>query len=98
MPWLAPYRACGRAVALDVLDGQSVAQALNAALPARLVAMPGERWLRFVAQTELPEGEAYEAFIARTACVPTRDNPHDLFNLKTAATRARRGPAVGLAE
>ncbi len=25
-------------------------------------------------------GEAYEAFIHRTACVPTRDNLHDLFN------------------
>lgn len=36
--------------------------------------------LRFVDQRELPEGEAYEAFIARTACVPTRDNLHDLFN------------------
>jgi Protein of unknown function (DUF3025) len=37
--------------------------------------------VRFVAATELPEGEAYEAFIARTGCVPTRhDNLHDHFN------------------
>jgi hypothetical protein len=28
----------------------------------------------------LPAGEAYEAFIARTACIPTRDNAHDFFN------------------
>jgi hypothetical protein len=28
----------------------------------------------------LPAGEAYESFIARTSCVPTRDNLHDLFN------------------
>ena len=35
---------------------------------------------RFVAQSELPPGEAYEAFIARTGCIPTRDNLHDLFN------------------
>lgn len=34
----------------------------------------------FVAQSELPTGEAYEAFIARTGTVPTRDNLHDLFN------------------
>ena len=27
-----------------------------------------------------PGGEAYEAFIFRTGCVPTRDNLHDLFN------------------
>lgn len=36
--------------------------------------------LRFVAADSAPEGEAYEAFIFRTACVPTRDNVHDLFN------------------
>jgi Protein of unknown function (DUF3025) len=37
--------------------------------------------VRFVPATELPEGEAYEAFIARTGCVPTRDhNLHDHFN------------------
>ena len=35
----------------------------------------------FVAADALPEGEAYEAFIARTASVPTRDNNlHDHFN------------------
>jgi Protein of unknown function (DUF3025) len=36
--------------------------------------------VRFVAASALPEGEAYEAFIARTGCVPTRDNLHDHFN------------------
>lgn len=36
--------------------------------------------LRFVPQADLPDSEAYEAFIARTARVPTRDNLHDLFN------------------
>jgi hypothetical protein len=36
--------------------------------------------LRFVAADSAPPGEAYEAFIHRTACVPTRDNLHDLFN------------------
>ncbi len=36
--------------------------------------------LRFVPAAEAPAGEAYEAFIARTASVPTRDNLHDLFN------------------
>lgn len=36
--------------------------------------------VRFVSATELPDGEAYEAFIARTGCVPTRDNLHDHFN------------------
>jgi Protein of unknown function (DUF3025) len=36
--------------------------------------------VRFVAASELPAGEAYEAFIARTGCVPTRDNLHDHVN------------------
>jgi hypothetical protein len=36
--------------------------------------------VRFVATDALPRGEAYEAFIARTGCVPTRDNLHDHFN------------------
>ena len=36
--------------------------------------------LRFVSQNALPEGEAYESFIATTGNIPTRDNLHDLFN------------------
>ena len=52
--------------------------ALNAAATDDMVLGAGR--LQFVAQAALPAGEAYEAFIARTACVPTRDNLHDLFN------------------
>jgi hypothetical protein len=81
MPWLAPYRSIGRSVALNVLAGRPVRQALNAALLARpVVVMAGGHGLQFVAQDELPDDEAYEAFIARTGRVPTRDNVHDLFN------------------
>ena len=36
--------------------------------------------VRFVAATDLPDGEAYETFIARTGSVPTRDNLHDHLN------------------
>lgn len=36
--------------------------------------------LTFVSQNALPEGEAYESFIATTGNIPTRDNLHDLFN------------------
>ncbi|MBH0097039.1 DUF3025 domain-containing protein [Psychrobacter sp. NZS113] len=36
--------------------------------------------LKFVSQNALPEGEAYESFIATTGNIPTRDNLHDLFN------------------
>jgi hypothetical protein len=55
-------------------SSHSVAEALNAA------AAGIDGFVRFVEQSELPAGESYEAFIARTACVPTRDNLHDLFN------------------
>ena len=36
--------------------------------------------VRFVPASDAPPHEAYEAFIARTALVPTRDNLHDFFN------------------
>lgn len=36
--------------------------------------------IRFVGQACLPEGEAYESFIANTGKIPTRDNHHDLLN------------------
>lgn len=36
--------------------------------------------VRFVPAAELPSDEAYEAFIARTQNVPTRNNLHDHFN------------------
>ena len=41
---------------------------------------PADLPVRFVAADVLPAGEAYEAFIARTGLVPTRDNLHDAFN------------------
>jgi len=66
-PWLAPLRPW-----IDRLPtAGSVAAALNA------VASGGPH---FVAQAALPDGEAYEAYVARTDTVPTRDNLHDLFN------------------
>jgi hypothetical protein len=36
--------------------------------------------MRFVPQSDLPEGTAYEEFIGATGGVPTRDNLHDFFN------------------
>jgi len=77
--WMAPYRAPAGRVMQRLREGDSVAQALNAELDAsglRLAA--GD--LRFVPQSDVPRVEPYETFIARTACVPTRDNLHDLLN------------------
>ncbi len=71
LPWFAPYRELGPAVAARFAQGDNMAAALNAHCP-----VPG---LQFVAPSA--QGvEAYEAFVARTGCVPTRDNPHDFFN------------------
>ena len=80
-PWLAPFRQSGLQVAASLRAGATVAQALNLEMRGsldrpHLAAGP----LRFGAQCDLPAGRAYEAFIADTACVPTRDNLHDLFN------------------
>jgi len=69
-PWLLPYLPVARSV-LTSAKSDPVAAALNAA---------AEHGVRFVEQGALPADEPYESFIARTACVPTRDNLHDLFN------------------
>lgn len=77
----------------------SLAEALNATLadrPIELAAGP----LRFVPQRALPPGEAYEAFVCRSACVPTRDNAHDFFNglvwLQQPALKRRLNEMHGL--
>ena len=57
--------------------GYTCADALNAA--PFLTGCAGAP-VRFVPQTALPTGEAYEAFIYRTGQVPTRDGLHDFFN------------------
>ncbi len=69
--WLAPWRPLG-----EPLAGQARQIGLVGALNAS-VSAGGPR---FVDQADLPPGEAYEAFIARTASVPTRSNLHDFFN------------------
>ena len=70
-PWLTPLRAVGEPLAQRVAAGASVTEALNAA---------GAGPVRFVPQSDLPVGTAYESFIFDTASVPTRDNLHDFFN------------------
>ena len=55
-------------------------QAWFAPLREVAAAAPADLPVRFVSADELPAGVAYEAFIARTHSVPTRDNLHDSFN------------------
>ena len=70
-PWLSPWRSVGERVAQGVDAGQTVAQALNAQCIAPV---------RFIPQSELPSGTAYEQHIFDTGGVPTRDGLHDFFN------------------
>ena len=65
-PWLAPYAQTAHGV-----SGSNVANALNAAPKSPV---------RFVPQSDLPNGQPYEQFIFDTQTVPTRDNLHDFFN------------------
>jgi hypothetical protein len=72
-PWLLPHAAVARRI-VAAGNSHSVADALIAAAVGRA------DFVRFVQQSDLPAGEPYEGFIARTGCVPTRDNLHDLLN------------------
>jgi hypothetical protein len=74
-PWLQAWRARGQPLAEAVATGLSCAQALNL-FAEQVPTCP----VRFVPQSELPPGQAYETFIFATQQVPTRDGLHDFFN------------------
>ena len=61
-------------------DAASVSDALNAGAAGLGLRNAAGLPVRFVPQSELPEGQAYEQFIGATGSVPTRDNLHDFFN------------------
>ncbi|RYF78109.1 MAG: DUF3025 domain-containing protein [Comamonadaceae bacterium] len=69
-PWFTPYEAAQRA-----LIPHAALPAAQALQKARHPACP-----QFVPQGSLAADEPYEAHIARTDTVPTRDNLHDFFN------------------
>jgi hypothetical protein len=72
-PWLSPYTLLAQRV-LHAANSHSVVAALNAARSDSPASA------HFIEHSELPAGEPYESFVARTGCVPTRENLHDLFN------------------
>ena len=76
-PWFAPWRELGEPTSQLALQQLSVAEALNAIDHA---AKREASEVKFVPQSALPEGQAYEDFIFKTAQVPTRDGLHDFFN------------------
>ena len=89
-PWFAPWRELGEPTAHRALQQENVAEALNAThaiTQQRSAAVANHSApqceandVTFVPQSALPEGQAYEDFIFKTAQVPTRDGLHDFFN------------------
>lgn len=79
-PWLADWRAVGEPIAQQVAAGCPQPEALNQTLmqAPSLAHVPVP--VRFVPQTDLPEGQAYEDFIFARGQVPTREGLHDFFN------------------
>ena len=71
--WLLPYLPLAQQLLVNA-SSRSVAATLEEARN------DARECPRFIGHSELPSNEPYEAFIARTGCVPTRDNLHDLFN------------------
>jgi hypothetical protein len=62
------------------LAGFDPAQASPCNTVADFLNQAGFASVRFVPQSALPDGLAYEQFIFANGCVPTRDNLHDFFN------------------
>ncbi|MEY4883847.1 MAG: hypothetical protein RIS34_1701 [Pseudomonadota bacterium] len=80
MPWLAPWQELGQAVTARVSSGQSCHAALNAALGAGATPVTPTSPVTFVAQADLPPGQAYEHYIFNSKQCPTREGLHDFFN------------------
>lgn len=101
-PAFAPLAAIGAPIADAIARGADLRDALNAQPAAQAIRTYGGHALRFVPQDVLPAGIAYEAHIAATGEVPTRDNLHDFFNAliwlhwprAKAALNARQARAI----
>lgn len=89
-PWLKPLRWTGQAVAQRIEQGVELHAALNemtpllptpqqkSLCPGQAVALQGVP--RFVPQSDLPSGRAYEDYIFHSGHCPTRFGLHDFFN------------------
>ncbi len=75
-PWLAGLRELGEPLSLQE---DWIRSATGVAAARGLCNLNGQR-IRFIPQDQLPAGTPYEAHIAATGEVPTRQNFHDFFN------------------
>ncbi|WP_424192719.1 DUF3025 domain-containing protein [Ampullimonas aquatilis] len=74
-PWLAEYAALANS-----LEAQELHQQLNRHAAVSGLCNSHGAPIQFLPQSCLSEGMAYEAHIAATGQVPTRNNWHDAFN------------------
>jgi hypothetical protein len=94
-PWFVPLATDAGAVHRALCSGSNLPQALTGQIRAdgAQALAHGPRPLRFVPQSDLPDGVPYESHIFDTGCVPTRENLHDFFNgliwLRFPATKRR---------
>ena len=90
-PWLAPVAANGLVVRQVCEQGRPLGEVLTDHAMALRGAPLGA--LRFVPQSDLPAGTAYEQHIFDTGRVPTREGLHDFFNglcwMRFPATKRR---------
>ena len=70
-PWFAPWREPGESISDRVAQDAPLHQALNHG---------GRAPVRFVEQSALPAGTAYEHFIRGSGNCPVRPGLHDFFN------------------
>lgn len=101
-PAFASLASVGAPIAQTVARGADLRDALNAHPLTQAIHTSGGHALHFIPQDTLPAGTAYEAHIAATGAVPTRDNLHDFFNAliwlhwpcAKAALNARQARAI----
>lgn len=78
--WRQPWLAAVLPAASVVLRAADWRDGLNAVACDRGLKNHRSIPLKFVPQSDLPAGVAYETFISVNGSVPTRDNLHDFFN------------------
>jgi len=78
--WQTPWLSSFRELAERVIRQTDWRAQLDAVAREKSICNHRELPIRFVPQSELPQGTAYEAFISATGRVPTRSNRHDFFN------------------
>ena len=72
--------ACVNTTSAGLSLGDAKANPEERTQPAATTKNEPIKEVKFVPQSSLPEGQAYEDFIFKTAQVPTRDGLHDFFN------------------